>query len=141
MAVNPLYTTGYLNWRNPDSLRQFVLKHGAILVDVRIAPVSKRHEWRYGALVETFGWRYYGIRALGNRNYRDHSAPHRLYDEAEGIRQLMSILDRYPAVMMCACKDGSACHRNTVARLAKAQVTELVVTEVPTVVATQVRLS
>jgi uncharacterized protein (DUF488 family) len=116
-----LYTIGYVG-RTPEALARALDElPNALLVDVRLVPFARDHEWARGALARRFGARYLHLRAFGNVNYKRDGAPVQLEDEAQGVRRLLAATrpmlgsGEPTVVLLCACRRRESCHRDKVA--------------------------
>ena len=118
-----IYTLGYLGWK-VDEVQREVRRLGALLVDVRLRPLSRNPAFTAKRLAERFGARYLWIKEWGNLGYRVPDAPIRLADWPKGLQRLTARLKEdgtEAVVLMCACREVAVCHRKTVAeRLAEA---------------------
>lgn len=112
-SVPLIYTLGYAGWA-PADLRDEVLRLGATLVDVRIAPTSKSPQWRQGAMAALLGSVYTHMPALGNRNAFT-GGPAQLADPERALGPVAALLDRGPVVLLCGCADPARCHRGLAA--------------------------
>lgn len=108
-----LYTLGYARW-SPAAVQSEIDRLGATLVDVRMAPTSRRPEWRRDALHALLGRRYVHMPALGNVNFRD-GGPIRLHHPEQAVGPIARLLERGPVVLLCGCDDWQTCHRSVAA--------------------------
>lgn len=112
-----IFTWGYLTGAL-DTLQRHQEARRALIVDVRYTPFSRAPAFRRGPLARVFGPDYLWVRAFGNRNYKTPGAPIELVDPVAGLELLDQAgvgLER-PALLLCGCREASACHRATVAR-------------------------
>jgi uncharacterized protein (DUF488 family) len=109
-----IYTLGYAGW-TLEEVAAVVAETGALLVDVRLKPWSRKPGFSTGALRKRLGDAYLSVPAFGNLNYR--GGPVRLRDPAAGLAVLRPLLQERPAVLMCGCAAPEACHRRDVAVL------------------------
>jgi PRTRC genetic system protein C len=111
-----VYTFGYSKHSVAD-LQAHMKRTGAIVVDIRYNPHSRRPEWRQEALRKALHGRYTHIRALGNKNYNVPDAPIRIADMATGMALLKThaTLHDSPVILMCGCSNPHECHRHVVA--------------------------
>lgn len=134
--MNTIYTIGYSGWR-PVDLKLCVDALGAMLLDIRYSPRSKRPEWTREALRGLWGIeapRYYThIQALGNRNYAN-GGPIELAAPLSGLRAVRPIWQRQPIVLLCACRHAGTCHRAVAAEYLAAELEAPVVDLYPDVV-------
>ena len=88
---------------------------GATVVDVRMKPYGNPIFDR-SELQKRYGHRYVWIKELGNKN--DKTGGQVEFVDAElGARRLGSITsDGMPVILLCACGDLEACHRNNLAK-------------------------
>ncbi len=113
--LHPLYTLGYTGAK-PEHIRKFLDTHNAILVDTRYSPFSRAPMWQKRALMESMGDRYIHMVELGNKNYKGQFGEGiMIADMDRGTLNLLKILKKQPAVLLCACPDFHTCHRTTVA--------------------------
>lgn len=108
-----IFTMGYAGWA-PADLRAEVLRLGASLVDVRIAPTSKSPQWRKDALAALMGERYTHMPALGNRNAFTGGPPELAAPE-RALEPVAALLARGPVVLLCGCASPDRCHRGLAA--------------------------
>lgn len=115
-AEGIVYTFGYSRHSVAD-LQAHMERTGAIVVDIRYNPDSRRPEWRGAALRKALNGRYAHVRALGNKNYRSADAPIRIADMETGIALLKTHakLAASPVILLCGCGDPQTCHRHVVA--------------------------
>lgn len=111
--MNTIYTIGYAGW-TPGGVKTRVEALGAVLLDIRYSPYSKRPEWRGDSLKTLLGRaRYQHMKTLGNRNYRDGPI---VFDAPEAaIETVTHLLTRQPIVLLCGCRDADTCHRSVAA--------------------------
>jgi uncharacterized protein (DUF488 family) len=108
-----IYTMGYAGWA-PAGLRDEVLRLGATLIDVRIAPTSKSPQWRKEALAELMGERYVHLPALGNRN-AFNGGPAELAAPERAVEPVAALLTHGPVILLCGCARPERCHRGLAA--------------------------
>jgi uncharacterized protein (DUF488 family) len=108
-----IYTMGYAGWA-PADLRDEVVRLGAALIDVRIAPTSKSPQWRKDALAALLGPIYTHLPALGNRNAFS-GGPAELADPEGAVGPVAALLARGPVVLLCGCGNPDRCHRGLAA--------------------------
>jgi uncharacterized protein (DUF488 family) len=110
--MHPLYTYGYLcgDRTRVDAL----IAAGAILVDIRLVPRSRKPGFNASQLAARYGDAYEHCEALGNRNYK--GGPIRLVDETRGIAFVLARLMGQPVILMCGCRDAATCHRTYIAK-------------------------
>lgn len=108
-----IFTMGYAGWA-PPALRDEVIRLGASVVDVRIAPTSKSPQWRKEALAELLGPRYRHLPALGNRNAFT-GGPAELAAPEQALAPVRALLAAGPVVLLCGCADPARCHRGLAA--------------------------
>ena len=118
MTYHRLYTLGYAGW-TAQQVEDQLLDLGGVLVDIRLSPRSRKPGFSGSALRQRFGPRYTHIPALGNENYNRSGAPILLRSEEEGMDRLAPMLQCWPVIVMCGCRDLATCHRLTVADLAR----------------------
>jgi hypothetical protein len=113
--VKTIYTAGYLAGWTPESLKTTCEELGALLLDIRYSPHSRRAEWDRAALRDLFGQiRYRHEPALGNRNY-NNGGPIELAAPERALSYANAALRYSPIVLLCACREVAACHRSDAA--------------------------
>ncbi len=100
-------------------LDAFMAQPDALLVDIRLRPVSRWHPaFRRRALEARYSLSYWWAPELGNSNYADRSLPIELADAVEGLEQVRFWLEHdYTLCLLCACAHVESCHRKVVADL------------------------
>lgn len=109
-----LYTAGYTGV-SPDDLFNATVLLNAVLVDIRYSPWSKNPDWIQAAMEDRFGDRYFYVKELGNVNYNKREEGIQLYDVETGLLRVCKIIKKFPAILLCACKQHETCHRRVVA--------------------------
>jgi hypothetical protein len=113
--VNTIYTAGYLAGWTPESLKTTCEELGALLLDIRYSPHSRRAGWDRAALRELLGaGGYQHDPALGNRNYKN-GRPIELAAPERALVPVAKTLQQRPIVLLCACREAAACHRSDAA--------------------------
>ena len=112
-AMNTLYTFGYQNAKNPESLLALAEKREAVFADARFSPNSRNPMWGRARLALVLGERYVHVKALGNRNYK--GGPIDLLDPDAGAEQISALLERSNVILLCTCWNVDTCHRKTAA--------------------------
>lgn len=108
--MNKVYTLGYSGSAHED-LQAFMGATGAMLVDIRFSPRSRRPDWDGDALRLLVGQEnYMHLQALGNRNYTN-GGPVALDNVRAGVEALRPILERRSVILLCACSRLQQCHR------------------------------
>jgi len=112
-----VYTFGYSGHGVTDLLNHIERVGGAIVVDIRYSPNSRRPEWREAALRAALNGRYTHIRALGNKNYSVPNGSIRIADLELGIALLKThmVTQDTPVILLCGCADPHLCHRSIIA--------------------------
>ena len=110
-----MYTMGYRGWK-PDVIRQFIVDHEALLIDIRYKPWSPHPQWRSHALKALVQPHYRWIQELGNKAYRERPRRIEIADMDAGLGRLGAIAHEVPTVLLCGCPTLEECHRLTVAR-------------------------
>ncbi|HEY3331614.1 MAG TPA: hypothetical protein VGK19_16405 [Capsulimonadaceae bacterium] len=105
------YTAGYLGLK-VDELESVRSELEAIIVDIRFRPQSRLPMWRQATMIRTFGSHYLWCQDWGSPNFKN-GPPHTLLDANTGWLTV-SALER-PVILLCACREASACHRTTLA--------------------------
>jgi len=115
--MHTIYTIGYSGW-TPEALKAAVDARGALLVDIRYSPRSRRPEWRQEALRALWGEcridRYAWWKVMGNVNYKG-GGPIQLLAPDLALPDARWWLAQRPIVLLCACRDVATCHRLTAA--------------------------
>lgn len=113
--MHPIYTAGYSAGWTVATLKAELERLNATLVDIRLSPRSRRHEWNKAALLAALGpRRYEWLPSLGNVNYAT-GGPIALQAPAHAVTPIASLLSLGPVVLLCACRDAQACHRSDAA--------------------------
>ncbi len=107
-----IYTLGYGSTKLP-AIADLLTDTGATLVDVRLVPRSISYLYGRSTLQTRFGAQYIHLPEWGNLNYRNAALPFRINDWQRGLYRIAPALTN--AVLMCACADGSKCHRSLLA--------------------------
>ncbi len=115
--VTPIYLFGY-SGKSDQQIEEAIGKDG-LLVDIRYSPKSRRSGYSRAGLIRTFGERYRHVRELGNADYQ--SGGIRLADPDAGLAIIEEIAAAHdgPIFLMCACEDGTTCHRHQAGNLLK----------------------
>jgi hypothetical protein len=112
--MHTIYTAGYGAGWTPATLRDEVLRLGAVLWDIRYRPHSRRVEWERAALRAQFDPGQYAHEpALGNPNYQ--GGPIALAAPDRAVPAARRLLARCPIVLLCACANARTCHRSVAA--------------------------
>jgi hypothetical protein len=109
-----IYTIGYSAGWTPATLKAELTRLGALLLDIRYSPHSRRPEWNRSALRDLLGDDYRHEPALGNRNYRD-GGPIELAAPERAVGPVAQFLAQQPVALLGACRDAEACHRSVAA--------------------------
>ena len=113
----PVYLFGY----SGKTLEQIARALGddGLLIDIRYSPRSRKAGFSRSGLERAFGDRYRHVREFGNVDYR--SGGIHLADSEAGLVMLEALAAESPGplFLMCACEDGTYCHRAEVGRLLK----------------------
>lgn len=109
-----VYTFGY-SGHEPNQLARFVEAQDALLLDIRLRPLSRSPQWSKKNLIALFGERYRHAGGLGNVNYK--GGPIQLADPQEWFEKIGALLrdEGRSVVLMCVCRDFTTCHRRVVA--------------------------
>lgn len=105
------YTTGFAR-QDINALKPMLTALDAVLVDVRLFPVSELMRWRQIYLKSLLRERYRHIAQLGSR--RDRFGNIQIQHLDLGIKILFSF--QANAVLMCECFDFVECHRVIIAK-------------------------
>lgn len=117
--MNTLYTLGYTGLK-PAQILAVALKLDAIVVDIRMSPVSRVPHWNGPALAQLLGTRYVHTPAFGNVNYKNGGSI-KLHSPNIGLQQIAPLLKRQPLILLCACPDPQTCHRRIAAEVIAAE--------------------
>jgi uncharacterized protein (DUF488 family) len=101
-----LYTTGYAE-KNINDLPALLEHLDAVLIDIRLSPSSKNLVWSRNYLALLLKRRYRHIPQLGNRALAEGKI--QIQNLELGIRLLSDLESN--AVLFCACRDLTECHR------------------------------
>lgn len=112
MSYHPLYTYGYAGGSIQD-LEGYAAA-GALILDIRTEPWSRRPEFRREVLAPALGSAYRHCLNLGNRNYRTGGTI-QIIGLPQGLALLADQLVLRPVVLLCGCRDAASCHRTYVA--------------------------
>jgi uncharacterized protein (DUF488 family) len=113
--IHKLYTLGYTGLL-PADLLQLTQHLDAVLADIRFSPYSRHPQWHKANLLDLLGDRYRHIPELGNVNYKgDLGAGIILKDVEQGTIEVARLIQQQSVILLCACKDWHACHRQTAA--------------------------
>ena len=104
------FTTGYTGKR-VEQLPGLLDFYGAVLADIRFAPVSRHLQWTRDYLSLMLKNRYRHVAALGNRNYKTHDSI-QIHNLEIGIRLIQSWETN--VILLCACAEIENCHRRVV---------------------------
>jgi len=112
-----LYTFGYRGYSTDDlqdHLNNIDSLH-SVVVDIRYVPYSKMMPfWSKENLQEKFGDKYFHIKALGNKNYKEKGKIE-ILDLESGIEKLIFMMGLgFKCLILCACEDVLKCHRKFV---------------------------
>ncbi len=106
-----VYSFGYAGHKvEPFVVRVRAL--GAVVVDTRLKPFSRMHEWNKSRLTSTLGDAYMWVDALGNRNYK--GGPIDIVNLELGLARVEGVLASRPVVLLCVCGTEATCHRRVV---------------------------
>jgi len=113
--MHTVYTVGYLAGWTPSLLAAAAEARNAVVVDIRINPMSRKPEWRQRALEAALpAGRYGWLREFGNVHYKTPGVI-TLADPERGLARLTPVLERQAVILLCACRDVAMCHRQMVA--------------------------
>lgn len=108
--LHHFYTTGYTG-QAVEQLPALLDFYGAVLADIRFAPVSRHLQWTRDYLSLMLKERYRHVAALGNRNYQTPGAI-QIHNLEIGIRVVQSWETN--VILLCACEKLENCHRRVV---------------------------
>lgn len=118
--TNKIYTFGYGNRKNYDSLLTYLLKFDVkYIIDVRLSPRAWTRTW-YGDKLESFcqsqNIHYISKTALGNTSGKANWIPPNKKQAQESLHELAEILQHSSLLLLCAEIDYKRCHRLEVAQ-------------------------
>lgn len=113
--MNQIYTAGYRG-HSPQQLMDFAAQRGAVVADIRYAPISRQCGWNRSELASLFGRSYFHLAALGNVNYNSAGGVC-LANASRGLAILKDHAARQPVIVLCGCEGFDSCHRAEVSRL------------------------
>ena len=116
--MNTLYTLGYTGAK-PEQILKLVQDLGALVVDCRYSPRSRAVQWTGAGFRRLLGESYLHLPSLGNINYKG-DGPIQINKPAEGVPQVIRLLDQQPVILLCVCAECETCHRKVVAELVQA---------------------
>lgn len=108
--MHQIYSLGYLN---PDSLSLLddLANKGVLIVDIRLVACSRyRPHFSAKRLRARYGESYLRLRDLGNVNYKRPDAAIVLRDPAQGVPQLLALLEHHDVCLLCRCQKLTSCH-------------------------------
>lgn len=106
-----IYLAGY-STRKPEVLKRLAEHLNAVVVDIRLNPVSRVPHWNRRELMRLLGDRYWHLPQLGNVNYKSGGTI-LIRDLDLGIHHLLD--HRHDTfLLLCACVDLPLCHRKVV---------------------------
>ena len=111
-----VYTAGYSQWKDQEEFFTMVHSFKALLIDVRLYPVSRhRPEWSKEALQQNFS-SYIHVRAYGNESFGTDK-PAKLLNPGKAAEQLNAWVKkgRTDFLFLCACANHNVCHRSLAA--------------------------
>ena len=110
-----IYLFGYTG-KTMTQIERAIGENG-LLLDIRYSPRSRKAGFSRSGLERVFGERYRHVRELGNAGYQTGELE--LADADAGLTLVEGLAAEHggPIFLMCACGDGSYCHRSEVGRL------------------------
>ena len=110
-----IYLFGYTG-KTMTQIERAIGENG-LLLDIRYSPRSRKAGFSRSGLERVFGERYRHVRELGNAGYQTGELE--LADADAGLTLVEGLAAEHggPIFLMCACEDGSYCHRSEVGRL------------------------
>lgn len=112
--VKKIYTIGYEGKSIDEFLKLLSEKGITRVIDVRSKPHSKREEFDQEDLKDTLfkkSMMYKHLPSLGGMEKEDYKEAMGSEEWRSGYRELKSIAEEGPSVMMCLEKDPMQCHR------------------------------
>jgi uncharacterized protein (DUF488 family) len=116
--MHKLYTLGYTGIKS-SQLLSLAQQLGAIVIDARYSPRSRAPQWNGMELSKLLGQHYQHMPELGNVNYKT-GGPIHINLPKVGTQYVVSILNKQPGILLCACPDVTTCHRRIVAEMVQA---------------------
>jgi uncharacterized protein (DUF488 family) len=110
------YTTGYAA-QDINDLKPMLNALDALLIDVRLFPISELMRWRQIYLKALLREKYCHIAQLGSRP--DRTGVNQIQHLDLGLKILLSF--HASAVLMCECADSKRCHRLVIAKELKSR--------------------
>lgn len=111
------YTAGYLG-HTIEELEAERKERNALVVDIRIRPLSRVPMWRQKAMMRFFGADYLWCEPWGSPTFKQ-GPPHHLADPEAGW-EIVKPLTR-DVILLCACRDYETCHRHVLADWLRAE--------------------
>jgi hypothetical protein len=108
--MKTLWDCGYQEIKKLQKLVSLVDALDAILVDVRYSPNSRDPQWRQRAIEKKLGLRYFHLRDLGNKAYKQ-AGTIEFVDLPRGIATLARFLQSNNVIILCGCWNRENCHR------------------------------
>lgn len=120
--MSTIYTLGYAAW-TLDAIVNTVVKLDAVLIDTRLVPASRNHQFNRKSIAQEFAHlesngraHYQWVKGFGNVNYKDGRKPVVLFNFEVGMQEIqMHVQRRRAIVLMCMCREAVRCHRSVVA--------------------------
>jgi uncharacterized protein (DUF488 family) len=109
-----VFLFGY-SGRRPAALLDAAVSLDAIVLDIRHSPRSRNSQWSKPNLSRLLGDRYEHCPPFGNLHYQSNAIE--LADPEAGVAMVRDLLETRSVVLMCVCKDDTACHRRVAADL------------------------
>ncbi len=111
-----IYTFGYARYW-PGDLAPVAKRLGAVIIDIRLNPRSRKPGWTDLELRQKFGiLGYQCLRAWGNKEHDQGGMA--ILDIEYGWEKLQEIVsgpDARPVILLCGCTDVNKCHRGYIA--------------------------
>lgn len=109
-----IYTWGY-GGHSLEDLQQLRARLGAVVIDTRYSPRSRRPEFNRRRLEAALGADYVWMPEFGNLNYKGALTDAVvLNDPTAGLQRLRTVAAGRPPLLICQCPTRS-CHRTDVA--------------------------
>jgi hypothetical protein len=108
-----IFSFGYNNQNVSIERVSELVTAGALLIDIRLKPFSRKATWNRTNLAKKFGESYLWAEGAGNRNYK--GGPILLANPEPEYERLCKLLSAgKDLIIMCCCESHERCHRRCV---------------------------
>ena len=108
-----VYLFGY-SGRHVFDLARVTSTLDAVVVDIRLCPVSRQPEWGLGFLKHNLKDRYIRLGEWGNKNYSSNRYSNIDISNFEKGLEIFQSIKSKAVILMCACKSNEHCHRRLI---------------------------